>query len=91
MTPHALNCRMLRQAGKLDFADLPPPKRTESIVDWLIRSGLAVSPQAASEGLVVAAGLTNLRDELLALPPCMLGGPEAQALPPGSGAGEGLR
>lgn len=66
MTPHALNCRMLRQAGKLDFRDLPPPRRTESVVDWLVRAGLAVSPQAAAEGLVLAAGLFKLRDELLA-------------------------
>jgi len=65
-----IGCRMLRQAGKLDFADLPPPRRSESVIDWLCRSGLAQSPQDAAEGLLVAAGLRELRDELLDhLPP----------------------
>lgn len=63
-----LACRMLRGAGKLDFADLPPTKG--SILDWMVSAGLAASPQEAAEGLLVAAGLQKLRDELLDhLPP----------------------
>lgn len=62
---HRLACRMLRKAGKLQFADLPPPWRSESLIDWLCRSGVAQSPQAASEGLIVAAGLAGVLDELL--------------------------
>lgn len=65
MTPHALACRMLRQAGKLNMRDLPAPRRSESLVDWLVRAGVAQSPAAAAEGLLLAAGLRELRDELL--------------------------
>lgn len=65
-----LACRMLRQAGRLDIADLPAPRRSESVIDWLVRAGLAQTPQQAAEGLLVAAGLRELRDELLGhLPP----------------------
>lgn len=67
-TAHRLACRMLRNAGKLDMRDLPPPRRAESLVDWLVRTGIAKTPQAAADGLLLAAGLTELRDELLALP-----------------------
>ena len=61
----ALACRMLRQAGKLDMRHLSPPKRSESVVDWLVRVGIAQTPASAAEGLLLAAGLTNLRNELL--------------------------
>lgn len=60
LTPHALACRMLRRAGKLDFANLPPPRRSESVVDWLVRVGIAESPQRAASGLLVAAGLDDV-------------------------------
>ncbi len=60
LTPHALACRMLRRAGKLDFANLPPPRRSESVVDWLVRSGIADSPKSAARGLLVAAGLSEV-------------------------------
>lgn len=60
LTPHALACRMLRRAGKLDFANLPPPRRSESVVDWLVRAGIAETPQNAARGLLVAAGLSDV-------------------------------
>lgn len=60
LTPHALACRMLRRAGKLDFANLPPPRRSESVVDWLVRVGIAETPQNAARGLLVAAGLDDV-------------------------------
>lgn len=63
-----LACRMLRLLEKLDFRDLPPPRQSESLVDWLVRSGVAKSPQAAADGLLVAAGLRELCDEVWALP-----------------------
>lgn len=62
-----LACRMLRNAGILD-TPLPPQKRSESLLDWMARAGLAASPQAAAEALLAARGLTPLRDELLAEP-----------------------
>lgn len=34
-----LGCRMLRNAGKLDFRDLPRPRPYESLVDFLVRAG----------------------------------------------------
>lgn len=60
LTPHALACRMLRRAGKLDFANLPPPRRSESVVDWLVRAGIAETPQRAARGLLVASGLDDV-------------------------------
>ena len=58
---------MLRQAGKLDFSELPPPRRSESVVDWLVRAGIAKTPQHAAAGLLEAAGLTELHAELMNL------------------------
>ena len=66
MTPHSLACNMLRQAGKLDFRDLPPPRRTESVIDWLVRAGVAKCAQQAAKGLLVAAELDSLHTEMLA-------------------------
>jgi len=44
VTPHQLACRMLRRAGLLDLRDLPRPRRGESLIDWLCRSGVALTP-----------------------------------------------
>lgn len=66
-TSHAIACRMLRRAGKLDFCDLPPPRRRESVADWLVRAGIAQTPQTAIAGLLHAAGLAELPAELSAL------------------------
>lgn len=65
---YRLACKMLRNAGKLDMRDLPAPRRSESVIDWLVRAGVAQTPQDAVEGLLRAAGLVAIRDELLALP-----------------------
>ena len=76
-----LGCQILRLHEKLNFAryewsDLDPtkpekglamPKRGESIVDWMVRVGLAETPQDALEGLLLAAGATQGRDEALRL------------------------
>jgi hypothetical protein len=63
-------CKMLRMAGKLDFVDLPAPKRNESLVDYMVRAGLSKNQYEAAEGLLVAAGLQKVRNELLdILPP----------------------
>lgn len=66
LTPHALACRMLRRAGKLDFANLPPPRRSESVVDWLVRVGIAETPQRAARGLLVASGLDDVHKAVVA-------------------------
>lgn len=89
MTPFAYGCLVLRATGKLDMRDLPPPRRSESVIDWLVRAGIAESPQVACEGLLVARGLRELRDFFYAdpgthqdfagrYPPCQTGAPEAQ-------------
>lgn len=66
LTPHALTCRMLRNAGKLDFANLPFPRRSESVIDWLVRARIAESSGSAGRGLLIAAGLAELHAELCA-------------------------
>lgn len=60
-----LSCKMLRNAGKLDFRDLPQPRRSESIIDWLVRVGIAQTPSQAADGLLTAAGLKELHGELM--------------------------
>lgn len=60
-------CRMLRQSGRLDH-ELPQQRHGESPIDWLTRVGLAPSPHAAAEMLIVGAGLQSLLDELCRLP-----------------------
>lgn len=64
-TPFSVACRMFRLAGKLDFADLPPPRRSESVIDWLVRVGIAQTPQQAAEGLLTAAGLNELHAQVM--------------------------
>ena len=64
-----LGCNMLRLAGKLDFRDLPRPRASESLVDFLVRAGVAKTPQAALEGLLVAGQLVKVRADLLKLTP----------------------
>jgi hypothetical protein len=68
MSKLSIACRMLRLAGKLDFADLPAPRRSESLIDYLVRVGIAQSPQQAADGLLVAAGLTDLHGEVMSNP-----------------------
>lgn len=64
---HRVACRMLRLAGKMDFASLPlpQPRRSESVVDWLVRSSISPNHQLAAQGLIVAAGLADLLDEVM--------------------------
>lgn len=62
-----LACRMLRQAGYLD-AELPDQRPGESPIDWLVRLGLASSPQVAAEMLILGRGLSEVLDQLAADP-----------------------
>lgn len=47
-------------SGMLDFAELPPPRRSESLIDWLVRAKIAQTPQQAAEGLLIASGMFEL-------------------------------
>lgn len=60
-------CRMLRNSGKFDI-ELPGQRAGESPVDWLVRLGLATTPRVAAEMLIMGAELTDVLDELEALP-----------------------
>lgn len=66
ISDHALACRMLRTAGKLDFSSLPLPRRSESVIDWLVRAGIAKTSQQAAAGLLVAAGLDDVHKSVVA-------------------------
>lgn len=65
-----IGCMMLRAASQLDFHDLPTPKRSESLPDYLVRCGVALTVEQALEGLLLAAGprFVAMRDELAADP-----------------------
>lgn len=65
-TPFSVGCRMLRECGKLDFDQLPHPKKNESIIDWLVRAGVSETPQQALAGLLLAANLDKLHAEVMA-------------------------
>lgn len=58
---------MLRKAGWLDLPDLPDLRANESPVDWLVRVGIADTPQHAAEAMLVAKGISiSLLDEAMA-------------------------
>lgn len=61
-----LATRMLRRAGHLDI-QLPGQQRGESPIDWMVRFGLASTPERAAEALVAAHGFGRLLDELCEL------------------------
>lgn len=64
---HRLNCRLLREtASGFMRQELPRQRPGESLIDYLVRHGLARSPQIAAEMLIIGAGLAALRDEILA-------------------------
>ena len=48
-----LNCRLLRNSEKLDIR-LDGQRRGESLIDYLVRVGIASDPYAAAEALIVA-------------------------------------
>lgn len=56
-------CQMLRLGGLPK--SLPVPGRSESPVDYLVRSGLAKDLHVAAEMLLLGAGLTALADEMM--------------------------
>lgn len=72
-TRHRQTIRMLRLQSRANFRrrgetdGLQPPRAGESVIDYLVRSGLARSPQDASAGIARAMGLDPLLDELAAL------------------------
>lgn len=58
---------MLRKAGLLDLPHLPDLRVNESPVDWLVRLGIADTPEHAAEALLVAKGIPpGLLDEVQA-------------------------
>ncbi len=65
-----IGCMMMRASSQMDFRHLAPPKKSESVIDWLVRCGIARTPQQALDGLLLAAGpnVLNLRNELAADP-----------------------
>jgi len=58
----ALATRLLRRAGHLDI-QLPAQRKGESPIDWMVRFGLAPSPERAAEALIVAIDRMKLLDE----------------------------
>lgn len=94
-TRHRQTIRILRAQGKGNFHrrgelhGLPLPKQGESIIDYLVRVGLARSPQDASAGLARALGLDPLLDELATLAAADRSGADAPQPPrPQDGAGD---
>lgn len=73
-------CAMLRNAGLIDKS-LPGQLRGESRIDWLVRLGLAPTPQVAAEMLILGAGLKHVLDELTGR---VEQGPPAQPESPGT-------
>jgi hypothetical protein len=58
-----LGCKMLRNAGHLDVF-LPEQKNGESIIDWLVRTGLAPDAYIAVDMLLLGKGLSATLNEL---------------------------
>ncbi len=94
-TRHRQTMRMLRAQAKANFRrrgeldGLPPSRPGESVVDWLVRAGLARSPQDASAGLARAMNLDPLLDELATLATGEQSGADAPQPPrPQAGAGD---
>lgn len=56
-------CRMLRKAGLLETR-LPGQRASESLIDYLVRMGVAVSPRHAAVALIHAHGLAHVLEEL---------------------------
>lgn len=54
---------MLRKAGLLD-TKLPGQKASESLIDYLVRHGVALSPRHAAVALIHANGLAHVLEEL---------------------------
>jgi hypothetical protein len=61
-----LNCRLLRNSGKLDIY-LQEQKPGESLIDCLVRLGIAIDARAAAEALIVARRMQQQRDDVLKL------------------------
>lgn len=76
--------RMLRAQGRANFRrrgetdGLPPPRPGESVVDWMVRAGLARSPLDAGAGLARSLQLDPLLNELESL----AGGQQGADAPP---------
>lgn len=56
-------CRMLRKSGLLD-TKLLGQRPSESLIDYLVRTGVAASPRHAAIALIHAKGLAHVLDEL---------------------------
>lgn len=60
----AIACAMLRHGRHLDKR-MPAQRSGESLIDYLVRFGLAPNPQVAAEMLALGAGITGLLDEVI--------------------------
>lgn len=63
---HRLVCRLLRNAGHLDHR-IPGQRPGESLIDVLVRIGIANDPWRAAEALLVAKGLKEQADVFFAM------------------------
>jgi hypothetical protein len=62
--------KMLRATNRANFRrkgepdGLPPPRPGEGLVDWMVRAGVAATPQNAAAGLAKASQLEKLLEEV---------------------------
>lgn len=61
-----VNCRLLRNSGKLDIR-LQEQRQGESLIDCLVRLGIATDARAAAEALIVARRMQQQRDDVLVM------------------------
>lgn len=61
-----LNCRLLRNSGWLDIR-LQEQRQGESLIDCLVRLGIATDARAAAEALIVARRMQQQRDDVLVM------------------------
>lgn len=69
-TRFRVTLKMLRATNRANFRrrgeqdGLPPPRPGEGLVDWMVRAGIAATPQDAAAGLAKASQLEKLLDEV---------------------------
>jgi hypothetical protein len=69
-TRFRVTLKMLRATNRANFRrrgeqdGLAPPRPGEALVDWMVRSGLAKTPEDAAAGIARAARIEKLLDEV---------------------------